>query len=106
MKNQNNDQYYIIRTDRAGVFYAQIKEEYQDASGVNLDLANARKVHGWDGACAIEELALHGPQVQGGNNRWTVVVPEMRVMNAIQIIPVSDAAKLIIEAQPEWKKAK
>lgn len=106
MKNTiKNEQYYIIRTDRAGVFYAQIEAQHDNPSGTDLDLLNVRKVHGWDGACGVEELAEKGPQTQGGNNRWTVTVPSMRVMNAIQIIPVSDEAKARIEAMPLWKRS-
>ena len=103
--NTNKEQYFIIRCDRAGVFYAQIIEHKDLPSGTNLLIANARKAHGWDGACAVEELAVNGPQVEGGGNRWTVRVPEMEVASAIQIIPVTDAAKARIEAMPEWKRA-
>ena len=103
--NTNKEQYFIVRCDRAGVFYAQIKERKDLPSGTNLLIVNARKAHGWDGACAVEELAVNGPQVEGGDNRWTVRVPEMEVASAIQIIPVTDAAKARIEAMPEWKRA-
>ena len=103
--NTNKGQYFIIRCDRAGVFYAQISKRKDLPSGTSLVITNARKAHGWDGACAVEELAVNGPQVEGGDNRWTVRVPEMEVASAIQIIPVTDAAKARIEAMPEWKRA-
>lgn len=102
----NSKQYFIVRCDQAGVFYAQIKERKDLPSGTNLVITNARKVHGWDGACAVEELAINGPQIDGGNNRWTIRVPEMEVASAIQIIPVTESAKVRIEAMPEWKRAK
>jgi len=104
--NTNNEQYFIIRCDRAGVFYAQVIERKDLPSGTTLLIANARKAHGWDGACAVEELAVNGPQASGGNNRWTVSVPAMEVAGAIQIIPVTESAKARIEAMPEWKRAK
>lgn len=98
------DQYYIIRTDRAGVFYAQLaKPITRTPAGSTAELLNARKVHGWDGACAVEELALYGPQIQGGNNRWTVTVPRMEVSQVIQVLPVSCEAKTLIDAMPIWK---
>ena len=96
-------QKYIIRSDRAGVFFGEILSQTDTPHGVTVELANVRKAHGWDGACAVEELALNGPQKKGGNNRWTVTVPKMTVTQAIQIIPCSDEATAIMDAMPEWK---
>jgi hypothetical protein len=98
MKNQK----YIIRCDRAGVFYGEIA----DRRGSEADLINVRRVHGWDGACSLSELALTGPQRQDGNNRWTVSVPAMTVLEVIEVIPVNDEAEIIMDAMPVWSYAK
>lgn len=42
-KTTNKPQKFIIRTDRAGVFYAEIVER----RGSEADLANARRIWRW-----------------------------------------------------------
>lgn len=95
----NNNQKFLIRCDRAGVFYGEIAER----NGNEAVLTNVRNVHGWDGACSLMELALRGPQVTGGHNRWSVTVPQIIVTDVIQIIPVSKEAEAVIEALPVWE---
>jgi len=94
-KNQN----YIIRCDRAGVFYGQIAER----RGSEADLVNVRRIHGWDGACSLSQIATEGVKTTGGNNRWSVVVPSMTVLGVIEIIPVLDQADAILSEMPVWK---
>ena len=48
--------YYIVRADRAGVFFGKIKEQSHDM----VTMTNVRKIFYWDGACAVEELATIG----------------------------------------------
>jgi hypothetical protein len=92
-------QKYIIRCDRAGVFYAEIAELNGDVA----DLVNARRVHGWEGACSISQLAVDGPQKSGGNNRWSVTVPSMTVFGVTEISLVTDEAQAVIDKVPVWK---
>lgn len=94
-----NNQKYIIRCAQAGVFYGEIAERRGDEA----DLANVRRVHGWDGACSLSQLATEGVTKTGGNNRWSVAVPMMTVLGVIEIIPVSDAAQSILDGMPTWK---
>lgn len=98
MKDKEN-QNYIIRCDRAGVFYGQIAER----RGTEADLVNVRRVHGWEGACSLSQLATEGVTKTGGNNRWSVAVPSMTVLGVIEIIPVLDAADAILEKMPVWR---
>ena len=93
------NQKYIIRCDRAGVFYGEIAEHRGDEA----DLVNVRRVHGWGGACSLSQLATEGVKTSGGNNRWSVAVSSMTVLGVIEIIPVSDAAQTILDGQPVWK---
>lgn len=94
------NQKYIIRCDRAGVFYGEIKERRGDEA----DLANVRRVHGWSGACSLSQLATEGVKTTGGNNRWSVVVPEMTVLGIIEFIPVLDAVATQLDGLPVWKQ--
>lgn len=92
-----DNQKYIIRCDRAGVFYAEIAER----RGQEIDLVNARRIHYWNGAASLSQLATEGVKKSG--NRFTVTVPAMTVLDAIEIIPCSEAACQSIDAVPVWK---
>ena len=63
----NNKQDYIIRCDRAGVFFGKIKER----TGSEVTMTEVRKIWSWDGACAVEQLAQDGTKAPG-NCRFTV----------------------------------
>lgn len=90
---------YIVRCDRAGVFFGEIKK--RKASEVTM--ANVRKVWFWDGACAVEELAKNGTTNPDGC-KLTVKVDEMTVLQVIQVIPCTDKAVRALEATHEWKR--
>lgn len=90
----------IIRCYDAGVFFGEVKEVSSDANGLNVRLANTRKIWYWHGAAAVEQLSQDGCD---DNSRLTIAVPELVVANAVQIIPCSDKAIANIEAKVEWK---
>lgn len=91
----------IVRCYGAGVFYGEVKEVRSDANGLNVRLANARKVWYWDGAAAVEQLSQDGCD---GNSKITVTVPDLVVANAVQIIPCANKAVKNIEAKKAWKR--
>lgn len=94
-----NNQKYIIRCARAGVFYAEIAERRGDEA----DLVNARRLWYWDGAASLSQLAVSGTTAPR-NCKFTVTVPSMTVLGVIEVIPCSDKAVESIEAVPEWKR--
>lgn len=91
----------IVRCNSAGVFFGEVVAVGDTASGKDVTLRNVRKVWHWDGAAAVEQLAVDGCNA---NSRLTVVVPEMVVANAVQVIPCTDKAIKAMEALPEWKR--
>ena len=93
------NKYYIIRCDRSGVFFGQIAGR----NGQEVELRNVRKLWYWDGACAVEQLAVDGV-TNPSSCKFTVVVPEMVVMDAIQILPCSDKAVKILGEVKVWKR--
>ena len=95
MENKN---YVIVRGDRSGVFFGELKER----SGQEVTLGNVRKLWYWDGACAVEQLARDGVS-RPRNCKFTVTVEEMTITDAIQIIPCTDAAQKSISGVAEWK---
>ena len=92
------EQYYIVRCDRAGVFFGRIT----DRRGNEVDMADVRKVWYWSGAAAVEQLAMDGVKNPEAC-RITVEVPQMTVMEAIQIIPCTDEATECLRSVALWK---
>jgi hypothetical protein len=90
--------YYIVRTNRAGVFFGEIKER----SATEITMTNVRKLWRWDGACAVEELAINGVKKPSGC-KFTVTIPEMIIAEPIQIIPCTDLAVERINGVSVWK---
>lgn len=93
------NQKYIIRGDRSGVFYGEIAER----NGQEVKIRNARRLWYWDGAASISQLALEGvtaPQ----NCKFTVTVDEITILDAIELIPCTEAAVKRIEGVKVWKR--
>lgn len=90
--------FVIVRADRAGVFFGQLEAK----NGQEVKLSNARKLHYWDGAAAVEEIAMIGTK-KPDQCRFTVVVPLIVIDGVIQVIPCSDVAVTAIKNVKEWK---
>ncbi|MDD6312013.1 MAG: hypothetical protein PUB08_00875 [Firmicutes bacterium] len=88
----------IVRADRAGVFYGEIKER----NGSEVTMTNVRRLWYWDGAASLSELATNGTK-KPKNCKFTVTVPEMTILGVIEIIPCSAKAVDSIEGVPEWR---
>lgn len=91
-------QYYIIRADRAGVFFGKIKHR----EGEEAILTDVRRIWYWEGAASLSQLAVDGTCAPWGC-KFTVTVPEMIVRGIIEIIPCTSKAVDSIMAVPEWK---
>ena len=93
------EKWYIIRADRAGVFFGHIKER----RGSEADLTDARRLWYWDGAASLSQMAVDGVKLPQ-NCKFTVTVPAMTVLGVIEVIKCSDIAAEIILGVPEWKQ--
>ena len=96
---ENKKHKYIVRCDRAGVFYGEIEK----IDGSTVQMRNVRKVWYWDGANAVEELAVNGT-TRPDNCNLTVTVESMTVLQAIQIIPCTAKAIESLDGVEEWKR--
>ena len=92
------NQKYIIRADRAGVFYGEIKER----NGSEVTMTNVRRLWYWSGAASLSELAVSGVK-RPNDCKFTVCVPGMIILGVIEIIPCTDKAVKSIEGVREWK---
>ena len=93
-----DQKYYIIRADRAGVFFGHIKER----AGDEVVMTDVRRIWYWNGAASISQLAMEGvkhPEL----SKFTVTVPEMTILGVIEIIPCTDEAVRNIKAVEEWR---
>lgn len=93
-----DQKYYIVRADRAGVFFGHIKER----NGDEVVMTEVRRIWYWNGAASISQLAMEGvkhPEL----SKFTVTVPEMTILGVIEIIPCSKEAVKNIKAVGEWR---
>ena len=96
--NINPETYYIVRGDRSGVFAGNIVEQ----NGSEIKMANVRCLWHWRGAATILQLATEGVK-NAGSCQFTMVVPEVTVLDTIEVVPCTKIAKDIILGVPEWK---
>lgn len=92
------EKYYIVRSDRAGVFAGNIKER----NGDEVTMTNVRRIWYWDGAASLSQMAVEGVK-KPRNCKFTVTVPEMTILGVIELIPCTDEAEKNIKGVPEWK---
>ena len=94
-----DNRFYIVRADRAGVFFGHIKERV----GSEVTMTNVRRLWYWSGACSLSQLAVDGVK-NPGECKFTVIVPEMTILGVIEIIRSNEAAVKSIEAVKPWKR--
>lgn len=90
--------YYIIRGEKSGVFFGEIEER----SGREVTIRNARRLWYWDGAASLSQLALEGVKFPD-ECKFTVVVPSLTILDAIEILPCTQEAAFVIQKVPVWK---
>lgn len=88
----------IVRGDRSGVFFGTLEKK----EGSEVTLTNCRRLWYWDGAASISQLAVDGT-TKPHNCKFTVTVPSIVIMDAIEIIPCDEKAIKSIEGVKEWR---
>lgn len=95
----NEKDYYIVRGDRSGVFFGNIKER----NGQEVLMTNVRRLWYWAGACSISQLAVDGT-ASPSQCKFTVTVDELFVLDAIEIDKCTEKAIKSIKEVAEWKE--
>ena len=96
----NEKNYVIVRADRAGVFFGNLVNK----EGSEVTLNECRKLFYWDGAAAVEQIALDGIlESEVKKCKFTVTVENATILGAIQIIPCTDKAIKSIKSVPVWR---
>lgn len=88
----------IVRGENSGVFFGTLKER----DGAEVVLTNCRCLWYWDGACSLLQLALEGTNKPDECN-FTVTIPEIVIIDAIEIIPCEEEAIESIESVEVWR---
>jgi len=90
---------FVVRTYSAGVFFGEIKKRVAQ----EVTMTNVRRLWSWKGANELFQLASEG--VKNPNDcKFSVIIPEVLLVNAIEIIPCTNEAIKIIQGVKEWKE--
>ena len=89
----------IIRSYASGVHFGEVAETRDTLHGLSVTLKNSRRIHYWEGACSLSQVAMEGIQ----NGRVAMELPEIQVENVIEIIPMSELSIDNLKNQPVWK---
>jgi len=95
---ENEKKYVIVRTQSAGVFAG----EFESRNGQEVVLHNARRLWYWAGAASLSQLAVDGT-AQPQNCKFPCEVPRVELLQAIEILDVSEKAQKSIKEVPVWK---
>ena len=91
----------IIRGDRSGVFFGELVER----NGREVKLKNCRRLWQWYGANSISELAVNGT-TRPSECKFTVIVEEIEILDAIEVIPCTEKAINSIGGVFEWSQSR
>jgi len=93
----------VIRSYGAGVFVGYVKKQQADVNGVNVILLKSKRIHYWDGACSLTQLAMEG--IKSANScRITEAIDSQFIANVIEILPLTDKASKNLDEVKIWKK--
>lgn len=88
----------LIRCEQSGVFFGEIESR----DGQEVVIRNARRIWYWSGAASLSQLAQSGtskPELC----KLPEPVDRITVLDAIEILDVTDEAAAIIDAVKIWK---
>jgi len=89
--------YVIVRTYSAGVFAGELESR----NGQEVVLRNARRIWYWAGAASLSQLAQEGTKAPE-SCKFPCAVDRVELLQAIEILDVTEAARKSIEGVPVW----
>lgn len=89
---------FIVRCDRAGVFYGEIVS----CNGQEVEMKDVRNIWYWDGAATVMQLAAEGVS-KPKTCKFSVPVESLVLLEVIQIIPCTDKAVESLDAVKPWR---
>lgn len=89
--------YVLVRTYSAGVFAGTLVSR----NGKEVELKDARRIWYWSGAASLSQLAVDGT-AKPKDCKFPCEVSRIELMEAIEILEVSDKARESIKGVPVW----
>lgn len=89
----------LVRGAQSGVYAGYVKSQV----GQEVVILNARNLWFWKGASALSQLSQEGVKFPN-ECKFTGEVPEMKLLDAVQVIECSAKAKENIASVPVWKQ--
>jgi hypothetical protein len=99
MASKDGLDYVLIRGDRSGVFVGYLKSR----EGREVRLLECRRIWYWEGAASISQLATDGTS-EPDNCKFPKPVAEIEILDAIEVIKVTDKAKESINSVSFWRQ--
>ena len=90
--------YVIVRTFSAGVFAGFLVSR----KGQEVVMKDARRLWYWKGAASLSQLAMEGTKDPQGC-KFPCAVLEVELLQAIEILPLTEKAQKSIEGVPVWQ---
>lgn len=91
--------YMIVRTYSAGVFAGEVESR----NGQEVVMLNARRLWYWSGAASLSQLAMEGTK-DPKNCKFPCAVDRVELLQAIELLDVTEQARKSIEGVPVWEK--
>lgn len=99
MDKKRIGKYVIVRTYSAGVFAGELVSR----KGQEVILKNARRIWYWKGAASLSQLAVDGTS-NPEECKFPCEVPLVELLQAIEILEVTEKARNSILNVPIWEK--
>ena len=99
---KKNEQFHIVRTEKAGVFICKIAS----TDGGTYTVTNLRRLYYWSGALDVSTIAAEGVTNPKGCKFSAQLGDDDKstLLNVIEVHPVSEKALAIINNVPIWKQ--
>ena len=98
-KAKTTAEYVIVRTYSAGVFAGYLESR----NGQEVVLTRARRLWYWKGAASLSQIAQEGVK-SPDECRFPCEVDRVTLLQAIEILAVTEVARKNISEVPVWKK--
>ena len=93
----------LIRSYAAGVHIGYLKSSEYTLAGEVVTLINTQRIFTWYGACSLSQVALEGVK-EPDKCQFSVEIPENKITNVIETIPLTEAAFKNLKSVKIWKK--
>jgi hypothetical protein len=91
--------YVLVRTYSAGAHVGYLKCR----NGREVTLLKSRRLWCWDGAASLSQIAMEGVKKPAGC-KFAMEVNSIDLTEAIELIEVTEAARLNMAGVPVWKQ--